>query len=337
VHDVAPSQSVTVCVLHSIPDAGLRTHKLVSNASRFIEVNPTMIRTFDYIAVAVRQDPEHWKVENYALLQGVYPPQFLAHRRPVIDIIPAGYPKLDYSRAVLASGDRRDCILYTPTASHVPLGCIRQEGEIIVRSLIEAFPSMKIVLRPYPSSEDLQFGRTLAEKFATCANFVFDDSATGIAFQRRAALAVTDSSSSAITFSIATGRPLIFANTASEAGDTPKRMLFGYSANSVPALIQAARDCQTESTAWHRTVACQADQNIYNVGHAATYLASQLELMAKRESHPDWLSIPRTPWASSGRTDEKAAHLALLENWRKRAPSKRADRACDEIARYLQT
>jgi hypothetical protein len=337
VHDVAPSQSVTVCVLHSIPDAGLRTHKLVSNAFGFFERNPTMIRTFDYIAVAVRQDSAHWTVANYALLQKLYPVKFLVERRPFIDIIPAGYPKLDYSRAILSSDSRKDCFLYTPTASHVPLGRVHYDGEVIIRSLMKAFPGMKIVFRPYPSPKDLQFGRALAGSLAHCANFIFDDSATGIAFQRRAALAVTDSSSSAITFSIATGRPLIFASMKLETPDTPQKMLFGYSANSVTALIQAAKDGLNESATWHQTISRQAQQNIYNPYNAATYLAGKLELMAERKGHPDWLSIERTPWAPSGRADEATEHLAMLDLWRKRARSKTADKAYDEITQYLQT
>jgi hypothetical protein len=336
VHDVAPPGSVTVCVPHSIPDAGLQTQRLAGNAARFIEINPTVIRTFDYIAVAVRQRPAHWTIENYAFLRNFYPAKFLVHRRPFIDIIPAGYPKLDYSRAILSSAEPKDCILYTPTASHVPLGRLRHDGEVIVRSLVEAFPTMRIVLRPYPSAEDLQFGRVLAESFTRSANVIFDNSATGIAFQRRAALAVTDSSSSAITFSIATGRPLIFASVKPGAGDAPQRILFGYSANSVAALIQAARDCQNGSEAWHRTISREAEQNLYNPGHAAAYLADRLELIAKRKSHPEWLSIERQPWVPCGREGEAAEHLTMLATWRKRAPSKRADQAYEEIAQHLQ-
>jgi len=334
VHDVAPANVVTVGILHALPRAGIHSHKISSNAARSFEAHPEMIRTFDYVAIAVKQAPAHWNADNYSLLNGLYPPAFLTDRRPVIDIVPAGYPKLDYSSRILKSGAPSDHILYTPTK--YPLGRVRKDAEGILRTLTEGFPDKEVVFRPYPSTEDLAFGRELANRLSRVTNFILDDSATGVAFQRRAALAVTDHSSSAMTFSIATGRPLVFAHLENNVSDAEERSLFGYSATSKEALLNSVRCCLDGSIDWSKVIADEAEENLYNPGGAGDYIAKRLHLMADRKSDPSWLTVNRSPWVPKdvqGAVDE---HLELLEALRKRTPGGRADAACLEIAEHIR-
>lgn len=116
--DVTPPGAATIGIVHSIPDAGLSTAGLSVNYRGFVQRVPTIIRSLDYLAVAVRQNPKHWTTENYSFVGGVYPPAFLVDRRQTLDIVPAGYPKIEYSERVLAAHrDRLGVIIYSPTSS----------------------------------------------------------------------------------------------------------------------------------------------------------------------------------------------------------------------------
>jgi hypothetical protein len=337
-YDVAPAGAVNVCILHSIPDAGLGAKKLHSNPAQFIENNPTMIRTFDYVVVAVRQSPTDWKKENFSLVQDLYPPEFLAGRLSTIEIIPGGYPKLDYSRRILTSPGPLDCIIYSPTACHVSFGRMRIEGETILQTLLQAFPNMKIVLRPYPTPADVAYGQSLADRLVENKNLIFDCSTTGITYQRRAAVSVTDSSSSAITFALATLRPLVFVNLQERCDETsPEQVIFGYRARSVNSLVQAVKACLEDSVVWKQKITEQAELSIYNPGSAAAYLAKHLSKMAEGRSNPDWLSVERRAWMPTRNSElQVQTHLLKLDTWRKKAPTKRTEITYKEIVNYLK-
>jgi hypothetical protein len=343
VTDVAPEGSVTIGIVHSLPDAGLQENAFVSNTAAFIKRRPAIIRSFDYLVAAVRQRPRQWTESNYSLIQSVYPPHFLAGRRRFLDIVPGGYPKLDYSRRILNSSSARRCIIYSPTSHRSLVARVRRDGKAILSALLQAFPHLTVVLRPYPTKVDLRDGRRLADRFAWSPRFVFDDTATGVRYQRECAVAVTDSSSSAITFSLATRRPLVFVdlkdNDPSSGASpplTPVKNPFGFTAHSVPAMIAAVGSGIDNAALWQDVIAQEAEKYIYNPGSAATYLASHLSRFANRESHPDWLSIARRPWIATGEEGEVERHLRWLREWPGHAAYPDVSRMYDEIAAYLE-
>lgn len=331
-----PPGSATVGIFHSIPDVGLGREQLASNAVAFVKVNPTIIRTFDYLIAAVRQRPEHWSPDNYQLIGEVYPPEFLSERRPVLDVVPGGYPKLEYSSRVLRSERPLDTILYSPTASHARFGYMKRDGQAIIETLLREFPDMRVVLRPYPNPADLQAGRRLVDGFDGISNMELDTSATGIGVQQSGALVVTDRSSSAITFSLATGRPLILTDlTGDQSATTPAENPFGYTVTTTTALIEAVHGCLADPAGWAARIAEEAERNIYNPGTAARYLAGCLTDFARRGSRPDWLSVERTPWIAGGDPASVERHLERLRAWHERTPSPRSAVMVDELTNFL--
>lgn len=341
VSDVAPPGAVTIGVLHSLPDAGLTQTKLTANAAQFIRVNPPLIRTFDYLVAAVRQQGSEWTVGNYEFMQGVYPAAFFKGRRTRLDIVPAGYPKLDYARQILAPSSTDRCIIYSPTAGRSSVSRVRQDGEAVLSALLRAFPDTTIVFRPYPEASEIKYARALAERFASNPNLVLDETPLAITYQKACHVAITDSSSSALTFALATGRPLVFVSLASPTGTSPNTATatpttnpFGYRASSIPAMLQAVREGIAHSSRWHQQIMEHADRCLYNPGAAAEYLASSLPRFARRDTHPDWLSIDRRPWRPSGAPGEVQRHLGHLHAWSERR-GKLASRMYNEIASYL--
>lgn len=332
--DVAPPGAATIGIIHSIPDSGLQRDRLASNAAHFIENYPSIIRTFDYLVVAVCQSDEEWTTENYGLVQGVYPAPFLHGRRRYLDIVPGGYPKLDYSRRILASSSPPRNIVYSPTSQASAVGRVQYDGEAVLSTLLRAFPEMKIIFRPYPSRTNIEHGRDLAARFAAFPNFAFDETATGIAYQKDCAVAVTDSSSSALTFSLATGRPLVLVSLEDDGKAALRETPFGFRATGLEAMIEGVVRGIRDAAQWAVTIGKEAGKNIYHPGSAAAYLASHLNRFANRSSHPDWLSVERRPWIGTGSDGEVARHLDYLRAWSQRA-GPRAASAHEEIERYF--
>jgi hypothetical protein len=340
VFDVAPPGAVTVGIFHSLPDEGLSKGRFTANFAGNLRRKPTIIRTFDYLVAAVRQRPADWNRAEYGF-QGVYPAPFLQDRRPFLDVVPGGYPKLDYSRRILASSDGPSCIVYSPTSRGSRLTRVREDGEAVLSALLRAFPEWTLVFRPYPARADIEHGRTLAASFASNPRFVLDESATGVRYQRDCAVMVTDSSSSAITFALATCRPLVFVNL--EAGErrwgsppaTPVKNPFGFTAESVAAMVEAVKVGITDAPRWERAILEAADKYLYNPGSASEYLAANLPRFANRASHPDWLSIERRPWRGTGDEAEAEDHLRRLRSSWSDGAGSNASATYAEIAEYL--
>lgn len=336
--DLAPPGAVTVGIFHSLPDEALSRGRFTANFAGNLRQKPTIIKTFDYLVAAVRQRSEEWTPDEYEFIQRVYPAPFLRDRRRVLDIVPGGYPKLDYSRQVLASPERPGSIMYSPTSRGSRLTRVRQDGEAVISALLEGFPERTVVFRPYPSPADIERGRALANRFAGHPRFVLDETATGVRHQRDSAAMVTDSSSSAITFALATGRPLVVVNLDLATGDPnrPEGLVenpFGLTAPSLMAMVEAVRSAVEDAPRWKRVIDEAAQEHIYNPGSASEYLAGNLHRFAGRESHPDWLSIERLPWR--GTAAEAEDHVRRLRStWSPRAGAN-ASAAVTEITRFL--
>lgn len=336
VRDVAPAGAATVGIVHSLPDAGLRQAGLMINYSGNVQRYPIMIRALDYLVIAVRQAPSDWTQENYGAIGGVYPPTFLEARRPMLDIVPGGYPKLDYSERILTAGPGKGSVLlYAPTSAGSSVSRVKTDAEAIFASLLGNFPDYTIVFRPYPTPNDLKFAQKAAERFLSGTRFVLDSSSTGIEFQKLAAVSVTDSSSGAITFSMATRRPLVRAKLMHpDSAGKPIPIPFSYYASSRMALVEAVQLACQEDRHWEARISEEREKTLYNPGTASAYLAKNLPLFAARESHPDWLSIERRPWIGGGDAAERDEHISYLRQWGQKW-GKSAKAMQEEITAYL--
>lgn len=312
--DVVPPGAATVAIMHSLPDAAVMKE---SNADprRTLARAPTMFRLFDYFCIAARQPAEHWTVEHYDMVSELYPPDFLEGRRPFLDIVPAGYPKLDYLPSKLAGAGEPDTIIYSPTRIGAGFSRFSTDGEPILKALAAAFPNHRIVLRPYPNKNDLEFATALLARLDLGERVVLDTSVTGLEHQRRCAVSVSDRSSSAITFAMSSGRPLVFVDLQAKRGAEERELAFGRSVHKVESLVAAIQHALDHPKKWRRRIQAGAEEFLYRPGQASAYLASHVPTFARRESDPEWLSVPRRAWRGAGDPEAERRHLERLAGW----------------------
>jgi hypothetical protein len=207
----------------------------------------------------------------------------------------------------------------------------------ILSALLEAFPQHTIAFRPYPAHVDIEIARALSGQFMQIERFVFDESGTGVALQKRAALVVTDSSSSALTFSISSGRPLVFAQLAEDASSAaadPQSTPLGFRVRSRAGLIAAVRHGCEHPGDWRKQISQAREEYLYNPGRASKYLAEHLPLLAVRGSHPEWLSVERRPWLGVDDAHETSLYLSRLHAW-STVPGTHVLAMQNEIQKYL--
>lgn len=307
--DTAPPGAATVALHHSLPE------NLNTNYAGSIRNSPTIIRAMDYLVVALKQRSSAWKASNYALVQNVYPPEFLRDRRATLDIVPGGYPKIDYLEKAIGAEASLDTIIYSPTVAFHPDGQIKRGGEEIIAALLDRFgDQFRIVLRPYPIEQDAALGREIATRFSERPNFDLDLTVTGLENQRRCAVVVTDKSSSAVSFSLAAGRPAVFVNL-DDPGSTAYNQrieFFGFRCVGLPAALNAVDLCLGSADYWRGAIGKRRGAYLYNPGSASAYLAKKLPVFARRETDPEWLSVARTPWLGYTDRGESERHLRRL-------------------------
>lgn len=189
------------------------------------------------------------------------------------------------------------------------------DGSDILDILTRKFPEYTIVFRPYPGEKSLDACKPIADKFLDRKNFIYDTSPTGLSFQKRALFLVSDCSSSAITFSIATLRPIILASFDCESSDV-KEFALGFSVDSKQAFMDALDSVFNNISKWRDTISNNVKEILYNPHTAATYIANHLHLIAARETCVDWLSINREPWIVDDKNKEKSIqeHIKRIES-----------------------
>ena len=331
----APPDVPTVAIMHSLPDLGLKSEGLTHGARHSLLRCPIMVRTVDYFAIAVRQTDQQWSADRYKPVDRLYPPQFLVHRRPVLDIVPAGYPKLDKWSAKAGEAQLLDCIIYSPTAVDSGQSRIREDGETVIRILLEHFPDYRIVLRPYPSRGDREIGKALAAVFQQDSHFHLDEFTTGSDLRDRCAISVTDSSSSSISFALMHKRPLIFVELTEGSSDAKLNPL-GFTVRGRQSLIDAVQRGIAEADVWRSNIEAACHTYLYNFGSASRYLAESLPVFARRESRADWLSVPRRAWRGGADPKEIQRHLARVRSWTALGrPTRWTEQMQTEIIDYL--
>lgn len=211
---------------------------------------------------------------------------------------------------------------------------MRSDAAKILVALLQHLPDYRVAFRPYPTPHDVEFARKLVSELGHDGRLVLDLTATGADFQREAALCVTDSSSSAITFSISTRRPLVFVGLDDNGQDGPHEIPFGFKAASLAGLVKAVRlGCEASPELCER-ISAERETALYNVSTAARYLAQNLSLFAARKSHPEWLSIERRPWLGAADPVERDRHIAHLRHWAEKS-GKMAVAMQTEIEAYM--
>ncbi len=282
----APRGSRTVRVIHSLPDG-----KLSINYAARVRKHSHLARTTDYLAIPIRQSSRAWTIENYAAGIDGPLPAIEPSRRDHFDIVPAGYPKIEYLAEAIPKDAPRRNLVFCPTVTTVPHSRVRSHGIAILQALLKNFPTHNVVFRPYPKSNEPDFANLL-KAFRHDPLFIHDRTLSGLEYLREAAAAITDRSSAAVTFSMATGRPSVFFEDgipAPSAADDP----LGYRATSIDQIVASVRLALDHAEEWHSRIMEERGRYLYRPGTTSDYLAEKIPVFASGESDSEWLSIPR--------------------------------------------
>ncbi len=276
-----PKNAKSVAIVHSLPDRNL----LQTSYHNWLRMHPE-ISKFDYLFIPVKQKKKDWSADLYKqhLAQGGVLQEFT--------VVPGGYPKLEYLREALGGAANLDSVIYCPTNSDNAASGVSRFGSSIIKSLHDALGDRNIVFRPYPTdSEDLI--RKIASECEPLPRFILDQSATGIAHQRRALFTVTDKSSSSITFSIASGRPAIFVSNNPAEDGAVEKIEIGYKASGIDALVSCAVELNKNHKLFKESIDKFASSRIFNLFEASNYIAKNINVFATGGCLDDWLSVPR--------------------------------------------
>lgn len=229
-------------------------------------------------------------------------------------VIPGGYPHLDRNMALAAAYDGPvDSIIYAPTLAladypHRELASSFDQGLAVVRALLARFPEHRVIFRPHPSDLKLhqvdrrdalseQFDRllTLCETEPRC---VLDDAPGDyMASYNRSAVMVSDTSSTAMTFAFATGRPAFFHSPrdaellAILGGDMAflaDRARVGGVATGIDQLLELIDAHLQGDRGGHAAIRAFRDATVFHPGGAAAYLADNIDHILTGERHADW-------------------------------------------------
>lgn len=282
-----PSGTVAVAIFHSLPD---RT-PLKTDYSRWVRARPEVVKAFDYVVLPVTQAPQHYTVEAYKpSVTGAFPRDAIPERGETFGIISGGYPKLEYLDRQLSLTFDLDSVVYCPTISTNDEGQVAAHGATILRTLHEALPDYEVVFRPYPS-DDRDTIAAVVDQVSDLPRIRVDRTVTGMESQQRSRLAITDKSSSALTFALSSGRPSIFVDMSNE-GDV-REFILGYEAAGRAALLSAVQSAMAEFDAWGERIREARKTHLYRPFGPCRYLARNVDVIANRASRDDWLSIPR--------------------------------------------
>lgn len=230
-----------------------------------------------------------------------------------ICVIPGGYPHLD---AAIHAADQYsgpvDSVVYAPTLSiwddpRAELASSLDLGVDLVRAVLAEVPDVGVVIRPHPGdlrlhelhgSEVTPLGRLLA--FAAgeprCS---VDRSRNYLPTYLRSAAMISDTSSTAMTFAFATGRPAFFLSPRDEAllsafdepvGFFADRHHIGQVSTTVDDTV-AALGAHLRCGEPQRSIGELRDRSVFNIGRSADYLVDNLSLIVEGERHGDWLYL----------------------------------------------
>lgn len=219
-------------------------------------------------------------------------------------LVPAGYPKLDWTlRRLDGIGGRtaHDTIVYAPThvyAVNEALCSLRRHGADVVRALLD--DGWRVIFRPHPvsfSDED----RTLVEEIVRSHQldpmFSLDRGKDYMDSYSRASMMVTDLSGTGFTYAFTFGRPVLFLapSADAEAGlggiQFEARERIGGVVRSLPALRAAVRELQTDAAHMAAQIHQFRDSTIFNLGTSADYVVGHMGAIVRRDLPHDWARL----------------------------------------------
>jgi len=246
-------------------------------------------------------------------------------RRPLknrICLIPGGYTRLDENlqHAEVYTGPV-DSLIYAPTLSlnavaHHELTYSAPAAAEILKAMRQEFPEQKTVFRPHPN--DLQLLRggrddELAQPFiaalAVCESedgYQLDEAQTFyMDSYNRAAVMISDTSSTAYTYALTTCRPVVFFSPhddkvrrifADDSVFIRDRNRVGRVVGSVSEMVTAIAEMNADLAGWQERIAAYRAEVCFNLGRTEEYFVENIDFILEGKQHPDWFYLN---WGSS--------------------------------------
>lgn len=227
-------------------------------------------------------------------------------------LIPGGYPRLDYNRLKLQQmADASDTLVYAPTASvempdKTELTYSVYQATAILDALVQAFPSHRIVFRPHP--KDLS--RVRAGKNSPTADAIRSaidycqhsrcelDSSRGdyLANYGRAAVLISDTSSTAFTFALTTKRPVVFFSPGNQSLKEQlghfdyihDREHFGVTVSDINSLVLAIATMLDNPGQYAEKIVQHSKQILFNDGCSEEYFINNINHILDNHRNSDW-------------------------------------------------
>ena len=217
-------------------------------------------------------------------------------------VIPFGYPSLDQGMSRAATSTRkRNTITYAPTPlvgkpGWEPFASARSHGQAIITRLLEAFPDIPVVYKPY-ADELEEITAPVLSAGGKFPNFIHDTS--GGHYQdlyNQTAVMVSDFSGAAYTFALGQSQPVVFFSPLEDSlPENVKQCEFcqnrqwaGMVATNLDQLESSIRNCLAQAPSISATIRSKRESVLFNPGKSAEYLADHFDYLLQGIDHPDW-------------------------------------------------
>ncbi|WP_165064760.1 hypothetical protein [Desulfovibrio sp. ZJ200] len=262
-----------------------------------------------------------------ALWTGIVPPSGCKRPSPHFYILASGYPRsavLYHKLAELEGRVERDAILYAPIlADYRPSagGCrLERYGKRIVRCLLDSFPHLQLIFRPYRTDLEHPQVQALLAAFAHEPRFELDTDPQRAPAFSRAAVLVTDFSHIANSFAFTTLRPAVSFQPWEyvRSRRTLDTLPTGFCARTYQALIRAVRMGLESPGPCREHIRRQRERGMLPVESGLQDLAEQLDDFLRDRPRPEWISIERNnPSLTLGEAGIVRTILSLPHCWEK--------------------
>jgi hypothetical protein len=235
-------------------------------------------------------------VINGCLVKGsnvhVFMPSKTAAQRKDLDgynIIEGGYPKLDYTidkYNEISKNTNEDSILYAPTLRHIEnnhkvLNTAVGVDYFILKALLDNFGE-KIIFRPHPFH--LKNGhpiiKPILDKFSYSNRLIISDD-NYLEDYAKSKFMVTDTSTTAFTYSMSTLKPIIAVHPFLEQTIYSSHFSsIGKVVTNMKDMITAGNDFIENSAGYLKSIEEYRKDNIFNIGKSQQYILELLKSWA---------------------------------------------------------
>jgi len=223
-------------------------------------------------------------------------------------LIPSGYFKLDQLKKDLKKTPKqKKAICYAPTIlmhdKEFVDSLSLQNGEYIIRTLLNNFKDYDIIFRPHPKTRDYNAGveylDIILKKFSKHTNFIYDDSKYYIETFSRTKLLISDFSSTPITYAYSTLNPVLslssdgfnkhYQKVFNEKQDIREK--FGLVLNHTKELVKNVKYLLDNRKQYKNKIKKHRKEQVFNYGKSVDYFVNNFDYILNNKKHPDWFYI----------------------------------------------